>query len=203
MTGGYGFTMHAYGSSRAFVDHYLAVGNIIYRGGPFLIGGDRPSHDIRVFDNFLYGVNMQIGYTAPHNEDCQIRDNLIVKGSLSIKNYRHVINEGNQVIMPNAPRPTGPARVLVRPSRYDSRRANVAIFNWRKEPAVELRPDKFLQPGDSYRLMDPRNYFGRPVLQGVYDGRPIRVPVDGEFAALVMLKTSPPETPRGDARAVP
>jgi len=195
MTGGYGFTLHAYGSPRAFVDHYLAVGNIVYRGGPFLIGGDRPSRDIRVFDNFLYGVSMQIGYAAPYNEDCQIRENLIVNGGLSIKNYRQVVNEGNQVISPIAPRPTGPVRVLVRPSRYDARRANVAIFNWRKEPAVELRPDKFLQPGDRYRLMDPRNFFGRPILQGVYDGKPIRVPVDGEFTALVMLKT-PANGPR-------
>ena len=146
MTGGYGFTLHAYGSQRAFVNHYLAEGNIVYHGGTFLIGGGQPSHDIRVFENFLYGVSMQIGYTAPYNEDCQIRDNLIVNGSLSIKNYRHVVNEGNQVISPNAPRPTGPARVLVRPSRYDARRANIAIFNWRKEPAVELRPTSFSSP---------------------------------------------------------
>ena len=191
MTGGYGFSLHAYGSPRAFVNHYLAVGNIVYRSGPFLIGGGRPSRDIRVFDNFLYRADMQIGYSAASNEDCQIRDNLIVNGGLSIKNYRHVVKEGNQVISSDVPRPAGPARVVVRPSRYDPRRANVAIFNWPKGPAVELRPDKFLQPGDLYRLMDPRNFFGRPVLQGVYEGKPIRVPVDGEFAALVMLKTTP------------
>ncbi len=66
MTGGYGFSLHAYGSPRAFVDHYLAVGNIVYRSGPFLIGGDRPSRDIRVFDNFLYRASMQIGYSAAY-----------------------------------------------------------------------------------------------------------------------------------------
>ena len=73
----------------------------------------------------------------------------------------------------------------------------MAIFNWRKEPAVALRPERFLQPGDRYRLMNPRDFFGRPVLEGVYDGKPIRVPVDGEFAALVMLKTTPPEKMEG------
>ena len=135
---------------------------------------------------------MQIGYSAPYNEDCRIRDNLIVNGGLSIQKYRQVVNEGNRVIAPNAPRPTGPAQVVLRPSRYDAGRANVAIFNWPKEPAVELRPDPFLQPGHRYRLMNPRDFFGPPVLQGTYDGKPIRVPVDGEFAALVMLKSSVP-----------
>src|SRR5262245_9154025 len=39
MTGGFGYTMHAYGSSRAYVDNYLIEGNICYVGGRFLVGG--------------------------------------------------------------------------------------------------------------------------------------------------------------------
>ena len=65
MTGGYGYTMHAYGSKRAYVDNYLIEGNIAYKANMFLIGGGRPSHDIRVLENYLYGVSMQIGYSAP------------------------------------------------------------------------------------------------------------------------------------------
>jgi hypothetical protein len=65
MTGGYGYTLHAYGSKRADVDNYRVEGNICYNAGPFLIGGGKPSHNIRVLDNFLYGVRMQLGYDAP------------------------------------------------------------------------------------------------------------------------------------------
>jgi hypothetical protein len=189
MTGGYGYSLHAYGSSRAFVDNYLVEGNLCYQAGKFLIGGGRPSRNIRAVGNLLYDVSMQLGYAAPENDNCEVRDNLIVNGSLSINKFKSVVNEGNLVLGREAPRPAGsPARVVVRPNRYDPNRANVAIFNWAKRDRVELSPGKTLAPGDSYRLMNPRDFFGPPVLAGRYDGQPISVPVQGELAALVLLK---------------
>src|SRR5205085_12458403 len=84
MTGGHAYTLHAYGSRNAYVDNYLVEGNIAYNAGSFLIGGGRPSHNIRVVRNYLYGVSMQIGYNAPFNEACVVRENVIVNGGLSI-----------------------------------------------------------------------------------------------------------------------
>ena len=131
MTAGYSYTMHAYGSSRAYVDNFLVVGNIAYDGGTFLIGGGRPSRNIRALENCLYNVSMQIGYSAPHNEDCEVRDNVIVNGGLNIVRYRKVVKEGNVVLARGAPRPKGKAvRVILRPNKYDPNRANVAIYNW-------------------------------------------------------------------------
>ncbi len=189
MTGGYGYTMHAYGSSRAYVDNFLVVGNICYDAGPFLIGGGRPSRNIRALENLLYGIGMRIGYSAPYNEDCEIRDNVIAGGELHINSYRKVVREGNLVIGRDDPRPTDDdVRVVLRPNRYDSSRAHVAIFNWANKPLVELALDQFLRPGDSYRLLNPRDFFGKPVLAGTYEGKPIRVPTDGEFAAFVLMR---------------
>ena len=189
MTGGYSYTMHAYGSSRAYVDNYLVSGNICYNAGPFLIGGGRPSHNIRVLGNLLYNVSMQIGYNAPTNEDCEIRDNVIIDGGLQVNRYTKVVNEGNLVLGKSAPRPKRPdVRVEWRPSRYDPCRANVAIFNWAKKPTVDLPAGPLLRTGDSYRLMNPRDFFGRPAAAGTYDGQPLRVPMEGEFGALVLLK---------------
>jgi hypothetical protein len=189
MTGGYGYTMHAYGSSRAYVDNYLIEGNLCYDGGAFLIGGGRPSRNIRALENCLYGIGMRIGYSAPYNEDCEVRDNLIVHGSLEIKDYRKVVQEGNVVIGPGDSRPPGtPPQIVLRPNRYDPSRANLAVFNWGKSPTVAVLPKPFLQRGDQYRLMNPREFFGKPVLAGRYEGRPFPVPVQGEFAALVLLK---------------
>lgn len=45
----------------------------------------------------------------------------------------------------------------------------------------------FLKAGDAYRLMDPREFFGKPVAEGTYDGKALPVKVDGEFAAFVVL----------------
>jgi hypothetical protein len=130
---------------------------------------------------------MQIGYTAPHNENCEVHNNVIVNGGLTISRYRKVSKEGNLVLGKDEARPRRP-RVIVRPNRYEAERAHVAVYNWGKEPAVEVDVSAVLKGGDRYRLMDPRAFFGKPVLAGKYDGKPIRVPVAGEFAAFVLLK---------------
>jgi hypothetical protein len=189
MTGGYGYTLHAYGSSRAYVDNYLVEGNLCYDGGTFLIGGGRPSRNIRVRENYLCNLSMQIGYSAPYNENCEIRDNVIVGGGLQINNYKQVVKEGNLVLGKGNPRPKQPdVRIILRPNRYDPNRAHLAIFNWAKKPAVDVPLKSFLKAGDQYRLISPRQCFGEPVLSGTFDGKPIRVPIDGEFAAFVLLK---------------
>jgi hypothetical protein len=194
LTGGYGYTLHAYGSERAFVDHYQVEGNIAYNGGRFLIGGGSPSHDIRVVGNLLHQVGMQLGYAAPYNEDCEVRNNVIVGGDLQIQKYRRVVNEGNLVLGRNDPRPTDPpVRVEIRPSRYDAQRAHVAVLNWSRQLTVELRPGaflpgSFLKAGDRYRIVDPKRFYEAPIAQGVFDGSSIRVPLPGEFAAFVLLR---------------
>ena len=194
MTGGYSFTMHAYGSSRAYVDNYLIEGNVAYNGGTFLIGGGRPSRNIRALGNFLYGVTMQIGYSAPQNEDCEVRDNVVLDGGIAINKYRKVVNEGNLIVGRNQPRPAETApRVEIRPNRYDPQRANVIVLNWPKKATVDLPSTPLLKPGTRFRLLDPRDFYGKPVLAGTYDGKPISVAVAGEFAALVLL-VDPPGT---------
>jgi hypothetical protein len=188
MTGGFGFTLHAYGSSRAYVDNYLVEGNICYNAGTFLIGGGKPSHNIRVLTNYLAGVGMQLGYDAPTNDNCEVRGNVIINDGLTINRFEKVVNEDNLVLSGQTqPRPAG-VRVIVRPSRYDHDRANVAVFNWERQPTVAVAATPFLKPGDKYRLMDPRRFFGAPVLAGVHDGKAIKIPVAGEFAAFVLFK---------------
>jgi hypothetical protein len=189
MTGGHGYTMHAYGSSRAYVDNFLIEGNIAYNGGSFLIGGGRPSHNIRARDNYLYGISLQLGYSAPFNEDCEVRDNVIVNGGLIINKYKKVVKEGNVILPKGAPR-AGGSRTILRSNNYDPRRANVVVFNWDKKPQIDIDPAALLKKGDDYRLLNPRDFFGRPVLTGKYEGEPIRVPVTGEFAAFVLVKAT-------------
>ena len=70
MTGGFSYSMHAYGSAKAFVNNYLIEGNICYAAGPFPVGGGSPSHGIRVLENFVHGSVIQFGYNAQHNEYC-------------------------------------------------------------------------------------------------------------------------------------
>ncbi len=186
MTGGHGFSMHAYGSSKAFVDNYLIEGNIVYNANAFLVGGGRPSKNIRVLNNFLYGPDMIIGY-GPLNENCEVSHNVIVNGSLNINKYKKVVKESNEILARNAPRPKEP-RIVLRPNKYDTNRANLAVFNWQKQAQVQVDASAFLKKGDVYRLQNPRNFFGPAVVSGRYDDTPIKVPTPGEFAAYVVLR---------------
>lgn len=195
MTGGYGYSLHAYGSSKAYVNDYLLVGNIVYTGGRFLIGGGRPSRGIRVLENILYRVPMQLGWNAPHNQDCEVRENIIVGSELIIKNFREVTKVDNLVFNHDSGWPPPRAvSVKIRPNRYDTDRANVAVYNGARQPLILLDPDEFLDPGDYYRLMSPCNMYGDPVVSGRFRASNrrrdmIRVPMRDEFAAFVLLKS--------------
>ncbi len=184
------YTMHAYGSSRAYVNNFLVQENICYGRGPFLIGGGRPSRDIRVLRNFLYDVSMKIGYTAEYNENCEVRDNVIVNGGLDVTRYRKVIQEGNLIIERGRGRPEGMKSILL-PNQYDVNRAHLVIYNWDKVEMVEIRVNPFLGDDESYRLMDPKDLFGHPIAEGRCEESTIHVPVKGEFEVFVLLKKVP------------
>jgi len=185
------YTLHAYGSKRADCDNYFVEGNIVYALGTFLIGSGKPSHNIRVLRNALYSVSMRIGYNAPENVDCEVRDNIILNGALSINRYQRVVNEGNLVVASGAPRPKE-ARVFVRPNRYDPTRAHIAVFNFAKAPQAEVDVGGFLRDGQPYALYDPKDLYGPPLHEGVCRDGKIVVPMQDEFAVFV-LRTDPGE----------
>ncbi len=177
------YTVHAYGSERAYVNNYLVTENICYGRGPFLIGGGRPSHGIRVWRNYLYGVDMRIGYNAPYNEDCEVRDNVLAGGRLEIANYRRAIREGNLVVE-GTDRPAGVKGVLL-PNRYDPNRAHLVVYNWDKAEAVDVETGGFLREGETAALFDPVHPFGDPVATTVCRNGRFRIPLKGEFTALL------------------
>ncbi|MGB2808863.1 MAG: right-handed parallel beta-helix repeat-containing protein [Sedimentisphaerales bacterium] len=181
------YTMHAYGSQRAYVDNFLVEENICYNKGPFLIGGGRPSRNIRVLNNFLYGIDMRIGYNALYNENCEIRDNTIVNGVLNIDRYKKVLKEDNLVIRKGQKRPAGVKTVLL-PNRFDKNRAHLVIYNWDKAESVKVTSKPFLKKGDMFQLLDPQNVFGSPVAEGKCPGDTIMVPVKSEFKIFVLKR---------------
>lgn len=200
--GNYSTTIQAYGSQNAWVDGFRLIGNIAFapvKAGSraqVLVGGGRPSRDLIVSENLLYEIPLQIGYTAPHNEDAVVRSNLVVNAGMSINRFRQVVQEANVVLTPKATRPDRAADVFLRINRYDANRANLAIFNWQREPVVEVNLDPFLKLGDAYRIVNALDYFGAPVAAGVYSGNsvPVRVPVEertgnGEFCAYVLFRS--------------
>ena len=181
------YTIHAYGSENAYVDNFFVEENICYDKGPFLIGGGRPSKNIRVFKNYLYDIDMRIGYNAPYNENCEICDNTIVNGSLDINRYKKVVKENNLIVERGRKPPTGVKTVLL-PNRFDRNRAHLVIYNYDKAENVKITAKPFLESGDSFRLLEPKDIFGSPFLEGTYTGDVIHLPVKTEFAVFIVLK---------------
>jgi hypothetical protein len=181
-------TVQAYGSSRAFVDNFVFRNNVAYDKGRFLVGGGRPSHNIRVENNYLYAVPLQLGYNAPENEDCEVRGNLIFKGGLSINKFKKVTEKDNLVVTGNSDLPRE-IRHFWLPNKYDSNRAHLVTFNWNKQAVAAIPAQPFLKPGDRFKLMDPKNLFGQPLHEGEAKDKTIQVPMAGEFGVFVVLKT--------------
>jgi hypothetical protein len=171
------YTMHAYGSSNAYLDNLRIEDNIAYDLGPFLIGGGRASRNLKVNRNYLHGIDMEIG----NNEDCDLRNNVVVKGKIAVQS-RKVVDEGN--IRDGQ----GLTKGFVIPNKYDPFRAHLAVYNSGKQSSVAVDVSSFLKPGDAYRLMNPRDFFGKPVSEGTYAGGSISVPMAGEFAPFVLIK---------------
>ncbi|HMJ23955.1 MAG TPA: hypothetical protein VK513_18705, partial [Terriglobales bacterium] len=78
--------------------------------------------------------------------------------------------------------PTG-TWTFVEPNKYETGRANIAIYNWSLAPTVSVNVTGAITPGTRYQVLDAQNYFGPPVASGTYDGTPISIPMTGLVVA--------------------
>ena len=92
-----------------------------------------------------------------------------------------------------ATRPTG-VTVYVRPNKYEAGRANIAVLNWDLQPAVAVDVSSILAVGASYEVRSAQNFFGPPVLSGVYAGGTITLPMTGLTPAVPVGGAAQPST---------
>ena len=78
-------------------------------------------------------------------------------------------------------------KVFVRPNRYENGRANVIVYNWDRQDSVEVNLPPTLAAGQRFRIVSAQDFYGEPVVQGVADGKPVRLP----------MKPRPPTQPVG------
>lgn len=77
------------------------------------------------------------------------------------------------------PEPPTQTRIFVRPNRYEAGRANIVVYNWGRQQVVSVEAASLLRPGDRYEVHNVQALFGPPVASGVFDGKPIRIPMQG------------------------
>jgi hypothetical protein len=88
--------------------------------------------------------------------------------------------------------PTG-IWTFVQPNKYETGRANIAIYNWSLAPTVSVDVSSAITAGTRYQILDAQNYFGAPVASGTYTGSPITIPMTNLTIA----------TPNGSVPSVP
>jgi hypothetical protein len=135
----YSYLLHAYGSSRAYVNGYHVEGNIFF-GGPVLIGGGKPSERITFVNNYTYKAPVQFGYTAPYNYDMQCEGNYFA-GNVSVNRYRKVVMQNNEFVGSSfgdmsPPKTTQPLQIQWDRNRYVA--ASSALFTqWQQKTGYD------------------------------------------------------------------
>lgn len=69
--------------------------------------------------------------------------------------------------------------IIVEPNKYEPGRANIIIFNWQNLAAVSVDVSHVLPINTPYQIVNAQNFFGAPVLSGVYSGALLNLPMSG------------------------
>jgi hypothetical protein len=71
---------------------------------------------------------------------------------------------------------TPPNHIVVEPNAYEPGRANIIVYNWTGAGSVTVDLSGALNIGDHFVVMNVQNFYGAPVMSGVYGG-PISLPI--------------------------
>jgi hypothetical protein len=184
------YTIHAY-TEGGFLKNFDIEENICYAKGTFLVGGAKVAEHIKVRKNYLYNMPMQIKNGA----DCAIEDNVLLKSPLLVRKYQQATVNGNLIVggefkpelvekLEGKNKTEAPAEpmVILQPNKFDTGRANLAIFNFPKAASVDV--------------MNPEDLFGKPIFTGKVAGEKLTVPMKGDdFAVFIVFK--------GDEKTIP
>ncbi len=187
-----GYGLHIYGSGvNQQLKNYLVKNNISYNNNrDFLVGGHNPAKSIYIYDNYLFDDDMVVGYLwGPENEDCYVNNNIMLNGKLTFHQWQQ-INQSENIVYPDvdAISTSEPFTAILLENAYDSSRAHVAIYNWKRIMRINFNPGEFLQPGERYQLIRPAEYYESDYQQGTYDGLTIPINSNSYFEAFVLLK---------------
>src|SRR5690606_19294385 len=72
-------------------------------------------------------------------------------------------------------------------NQYEPGRAHIIVYNWENLPEVTADLGNVLVPGTAFEIRSAQNILGAPVVQGVYAGGPVVLPMTGLQVAKPLL----------------
>jgi hypothetical protein len=204
----YGSGVHAYSETdRNYVQGFEFTGNVWFLNGApggklvdgCLIGHNEnhPVGDILLKENYgwaldLNGRDVRMGWSAPKNNDAVLEDNYFVGLTVFLDDWSSVVLKGNEFIgsleglssddyPDNSYVSENPVenKFFIRSNRYEPGRAHIIVYNWEDLDEVKIDPQNIMPSGTSYILRNAEDYYGTPVLQGVYQGGELTIPMSG------------------------
>jgi len=68
-------------------------------------------------------------------------------------------------------------KIVVEPNKYESGRANIAVYNWSHGGAASVDLSSVLKPGDQFEVRNAQNFYGAPAYSGTYAGGTVSIPL--------------------------
>jgi hypothetical protein len=97
------------------------------------------------------------------------------------------------------PEPPAEPKVFIRANKYEPGRANIVIYNWGRQSEVAVDPTGILHAGDRYEVRNVQALGAAPVVRGVYEGLPIRIPMTGVVPPVPLGRVTRPAPRTGPA----
>jgi len=69
-----------------------------------------------------------------------------------------------------------------RVNEYEPERVHLAVYNWPHTPTVRLDLRDVLKPGQKFRIVDVHDIWGKPEVEGAYEGKPVELKMTGRWA---------------------
>lgn len=87
--------------------------------------------------------------------------------------------------------------LFVRPNRYEPGRAHIVVYNWDQRSTIPVDVGNVLARGKAYTVRNVQDLSAPPVLEGVFDGSPLLLPMRAMSVAppTGRLPTPPPTGP--------
>lgn len=188
---GYGIHMYA-GRNNAPQVNVRIEGNTVFNNGTLsrryrakgniIVGGEVPMSGMEVVDNLLYysgrdGDNLRLGYRPVPNGEALVRGNVAFGGRTAFRREAWPAAR----VEANVFGATAPPRsaVHVRPNRYEQGRAFITVYNGSRAGSVRVDLSGVLDTGARYAIHNVQDVFGPPVVEGVFAGAPVELPMRG------------------------
>lgn len=184
----YAAPLQAYGSTNAYVENILIDGNIFKSldgsGVDYvLVGGERPStyEPNQISNNLFLETDLLVG-KVDGGESIIVTGNTVLQGAIEYRSFSSLVEADNVV-------DSSGTTVFFRVNEYDDRRANLAIYQFENgSQTVSVNLSSFLNDGDSYRVLDPEDFWGVPVQSGIFTGSDVDINVEGKDISVFVLE---------------